>query len=188
LEIGFETACAEMSGVVFEDCDLIHNASVCLDIQNGDYAEVHGVAFRNLRVEYQKGAMPEIFQGGDGLPSPFGGVPVYGAGGRAGVPRLIYIGNPRFRESYAHLTGLLPTGKKGADGKIATVRGILFENISVAREDGVPMPASFIGSEAAGAGFSDIALRNIRIDGKRIRSAEELNMTVGQRVKGLTIE
>ena len=57
IEIGYETSCDEISGVVFEDIDVIHSqyegwqSGGVFTIHNGDRAHVHDVAYRNIRVE-----------------------------------------------------------------------------------------------------------------------------------------
>lgn len=52
LEIGLETGAEEMCDFLFEDCDVIHVTSDALDCMNGDYADVHDVTYRNIRVEF----------------------------------------------------------------------------------------------------------------------------------------
>ena len=52
LEIGAETRAEDISNIVFEDCDIIHVTGSVLDCMNVDYADVHDICFRNIRVEY----------------------------------------------------------------------------------------------------------------------------------------
>lgn len=62
IEIGFETRCEEISGVVFEDMDVIHaeggiwDAGGCLTIHNGDRAHVHDVQYQDIRIEDNHGS------------------------------------------------------------------------------------------------------------------------------------
>ena len=51
LEIGAETRAEEICDITFRDCDLIHLTNVALDCANVDYADVHDVTFRDIRVE-----------------------------------------------------------------------------------------------------------------------------------------
>ncbi len=57
IEIGYETRCEEMSGIVFEDLDIIHceaelySSGATFSIHNGDRALVRDVIVRNIRVE-----------------------------------------------------------------------------------------------------------------------------------------
>jgi hypothetical protein len=180
-EIGLETACKEYRGIVFENSDLIHNSGVCLDIQNGDYADVHDVTFRDLRIEYQKDALPEILQQKD--------EEAYDSGGRIGLPTLIWASNPRFREMYSFL-GIEAAGEeaKGKSGKVGAVFDILYENIEVFLEDGVPVPKSEIYSRIPGSDFCNIRIRNLGINGKPVKTLEELKLESNGRVYDLTIE
>ena len=56
-EIGYETRAAEITDIVFEDCDIIHaeregwSSGGTLTIHNGDRAHVHDITFRDIRVE-----------------------------------------------------------------------------------------------------------------------------------------
>lgn len=54
LEIGAETRAEEICDIVFEDCDVIHVTGPVLDCMNVDYADVHDVVYRNIRVEYDE--------------------------------------------------------------------------------------------------------------------------------------
>ena len=62
LEIGLETDAPEYRDIIFEDCDLIHNSYVAIDIANGYGAPIHDVIYRNIRVEFQADTQPEILQ------------------------------------------------------------------------------------------------------------------------------
>jgi hypothetical protein len=65
LEIGAETCAEEYKNIIFEDCDIIHSAQICMDLQNGDRAKIHGLRFQNIRVEYSKYALPPVLQESD---------------------------------------------------------------------------------------------------------------------------
>ena len=51
LEIGAETRAEEICDITFRDCDVIHSTNVALDCANVDYADVHDITFRDIRVE-----------------------------------------------------------------------------------------------------------------------------------------
>lgn len=51
LEIGAETRAEEICDILFEDCDIIHVMHSVLEAQNVDYADVHDVTYRNIRIE-----------------------------------------------------------------------------------------------------------------------------------------
>ncbi len=95
LEIGAETRAEEISDVLFEDCDIIHLTNDVLDCQNVDYADVHDVTWRNIRIQLDdpipepklQRADDEIYEEGDrdyAPPMLCAGVsyhPEYSAGG-----------------------------------------------------------------------------------------------------------
>ena len=95
LEIGAETRAEEICNILFEDCDVIHVTNDVLDCQNVDYADVHDVTWRNIRIELDdpipepklQRADAEVYAGGDpdyAPPMLCAGVsfhPEYSAGG-----------------------------------------------------------------------------------------------------------
>lgn len=51
LEIGAETRALEICDVTFQNCDIIHTTHKALDIQNVDYADIHDIYYKDIRVE-----------------------------------------------------------------------------------------------------------------------------------------
>ena len=51
LEIGAETRAEDISDITFRNCDIIHAMGTVLDCMNVDYADVHDVTFRDIRIE-----------------------------------------------------------------------------------------------------------------------------------------
>ena len=51
LEFGAETRAREICDITFRDCDVIRCDGPVCDIQNCDYADIHGVTFENIRIE-----------------------------------------------------------------------------------------------------------------------------------------
>ncbi len=62
LEIGAETRAEEMCDIIFEDCDIIHVTGTVLDCYNVDYADVHDVVYRNIRIEYDDVIPAPLYQ------------------------------------------------------------------------------------------------------------------------------
>ncbi len=151
-EIGIETSAPEFRRIRFEDCDLIHNSAAAIDLQNGMEAEIHDVVFRNIRVEYQADTMPEIMQNSDEMK--------YEPGDRRGLAYLINSENHHF------LPGDLPYG---------ATRDILFENIRVFAEPGVPKLPVRIASYSPEAVYRNHTIRNLTINGRRIVSPDQLD-------------
>jgi hypothetical protein len=54
MEVGFELQCARVSGILFEDIDVLccHGHGAVFSIHNGDRALVENVVWRNIRVEH----------------------------------------------------------------------------------------------------------------------------------------
>ena len=65
LEIGAETRAEEIYDVNFENNDIIHCVAYPLDCMNVDYADVHDVSYKNIRIEYDHYMPPTIIQKND---------------------------------------------------------------------------------------------------------------------------
>lgn len=158
-EVGIETCCERYQNIVFRNCDLIHNSAACLDIQNGDDAEIDGVCFENINVEYQSSTMPEIFQADDAQ--------IYDGYGKTHVPFLINIDNHQYTTSFKEKIGY----KERAFGM---VRNVLFRNIRVFSEENNFLPPVRVKSMDQSVRFKDIRLEDIWVDGRKIESIGEL--------------
>ena len=51
LEFGAETRAREIADITFRDCDVIRAADAACEVQNCDYADIHGILFDDIRVE-----------------------------------------------------------------------------------------------------------------------------------------
>ena len=142
--------------LLFEDCDLIHNSTSSLSVKNGNYATIHDVTFRNIRIEYQTETLPEIYQRSEDA--------VYDNQGVMGVPRIIAIANARYG---------------GQTGKFGDTFDILFEDIKVLAEEGVPekLPVYF-GTFSDDVKVADITIRNLTVNGRKITSADGVDLKV----------
>ncbi len=166
LEIGIETFTPEYKNILFENCDLIHSSASCLDVQNGNYACIHDVTFRNIRVEYQSETLPEIVQKSDDM--------VYDNAGRMGVPKLLNVDNHRYG---------------GQTGKFGDTFDILFEDIRVLAEEGVPekLPV-FFGNFSDEVKVENITIRNLTVNGKKITSPDDVDLQVVGKVDNVRWE
>ena len=68
LEIGAETKAEEMCDVIFEDCDVIHTTHTVLDCMNVDYADVHDITWRNIRIQWDDVNPQPLYQTLDATP------------------------------------------------------------------------------------------------------------------------
>lgn len=156
LEIGLETLAEYYRSLSFVDCDLIHNSAVAIDIQSGDYAEICGVEYRNIRVEYQTSALPEQME------NPIGCR--YTGYGNRHVPIFIkictwqyFLGSP-FDEYDEKLVRV-------RKGRRASIHDITFENV-IALVEGDIAPQTVIDVKEP-AVIGKITMKNVsahRID------------------------
>lgn len=153
-EIGFATACAEIRDVVFSDCDLIHNASVCLDIKNGQWADVHDIRYENVNIEYPDGCTPPQIQDSDEARY---------SGGGTHVPLILSVSDRR-RNWQGNVSG---------DDRRCRIRRVSIKNLNIVTES----------PEAESAGirvekcmpfsdYQDITIDGLRINGKKTTSLE----------------
>lgn len=155
LEIGLETACAQYRNILFADCDLVYNSAVALDIQNGDYADVHDVLFEDIRVEYRNNTLPEVLQHN---PSDF-----YEHGDRYAVPVLIGISNPKYNFEDCPLMNV----RRATYG---AVYNIVFRNVRAFGNSDTP--DIFINNHGTGNEVRDIVLENVTYNGRPFRSEQ----------------
>jgi hypothetical protein len=161
LEIGAETCADEYKNIIFEDCDIIHAAFYCLDIQNGDRAHVHDVTFRNIRCEFNKRQLPWFYQ--QDMSAPYSGQP------GKGQPRLFVT------HSYC--------GMFSDDNLLGKISNITLKDIYVLAEEGIAMPESSV--EGAQKKYAttehntvNVTFDGIYYNGKRLASLEEANISV----------
>ncbi len=171
-EIGIETSAPEFKNIEFRNCDLIHNASSALDIQNGCEAVVKNIVFRDIRVEMQADQLPSIYQHSDDMP--------YEPKGQMGVPHLIYSANRSFFNSYPQFSSDSITR--------GITKDILYENITVFAEEGVPKPKILVASIYDSAPFGKHTIRNLVVNGKRITDWKDLQLERQGQVENIILE
>jgi hypothetical protein len=158
LEIGAETSAPELSEVRFRDCDIIRTTHIALDIQCGDRALVHDIRYENIRVELD-----------DVCP----------------VPRMQASREDRYRENPASeyvpnlLVIVIAKNPYSKDPERGNVRDVVYAHISVAGKR-VP-PSSFSGLDAEHT-VANVAIDNLRLNGKLAASAADANLSVGRHV------
>ena len=88
----------------------------------------------------------------------------YDNAGRMGVPKLINVDNHRYG---------------GQTGRFGVTSDILFEDVQVFAEDGVPerLPV-FFGNYSDDVKVENITIRNLTVNGKKISSTEAVALTV----------
>jgi hypothetical protein len=170
-EIGLETSCREYSDIVFRNCDVLRGASVALDIQNGDCAEVHNVVFEDIRVELESFFTASQMQREEKSE--------YTKQGQYAGTALINISNPRFRAMYSFLEGMSNfSDAYGIDLtgiNVASVRDILYKNIAVYYDERIPQKEGKLNlriqvtsKDMPSARYDNIVIDNITVNGKRV--------------------
>ena len=187
-EIGLETACREYKNIVFCNCDILRAGGVALDIQNGDYAEVHDVRFEDIRVEYNSFDARHQLQRTDET--------VFENQGIVEIPYLLCLGNKTFRNKKG--IEMWSADMDPDDIDLSTIEAgiahdVLAKNISVYYDEGVPLDENGkydirikVCSYYDDCTYHDIKVSGIKVNGKEI-SESEANITL-ENTKNFTFE
>ncbi len=154
LEIGAETCADEYRDILFEDCDVLHGSNIQLDLQIGDRARVRDVVFRNIRCEYSRFALPEVYQ--KDMAAPY--TPPAGPY----LPRL--------------LVSQIYDGPWSDDHLLGSAQDVRFEDIQVLADPGLPTPRSeFMGADEThcNRGF---VIDGLYVNGVRQTRLEQANV------------
>ncbi|MDP4133793.1 MAG: glycosyl hydrolase family 28 protein [Bacillota bacterium] len=168
-EIGIETSAKEYKNITFKNCDLIHNSASAIDIQNGNTGDIHNITFENLNVEYQVSTRLEIFQASDEQKYD---------GKITGVPILIWADNHKFNTSRW----------KVDKNSFAGVRDILYKNIFVNAEKGVPPIKIHIMSLSENTIFENFTIDGLFYNGKKVESLKEFIYETNNNVKNVILK
>ena len=156
-EIGAETRAREICDIVFRDCDAIYATHICCDVQNVDYAIVHGILFEDIRCEYDR-HQPHIQTQRDDADT-------YAADPSEYCPARLMASIVWFAPEYSR-GGL----RRGVN------RDVTFRNIRAFAPE-MP-PSEFRGHSAEGC-VRDTVIDGLFLNGLRIASAAEANLRVG---------
>ena len=148
LEIGAETCAPEYRDIVFRNCDVIHGSTINLDIQHHNHALIHDILFEDIRVEYTRYQLSDVYQ--HDMAAPY--QPPEGT--RHPVPLGIYIIN----------SGLF----NDVDYRNGRVRDITFRNIQLLVDDGVPQPAPEFRGLDEEHDIRRVLIDNLTVNGKRL--------------------
>jgi len=151
LEIGLETDAPEYRNIIFEDCDLIHNSIIAMDIANANGALVHDLTFQDIRVEFQADTQPEILQLSDDHR--------YEPGDKK-QPTILYLSHNRHYQPWETREGVN--------------RDILLEDIRVFSEPGVGKPEIALINTSPEQGQRNHTIRNLTVNGQKIQSLQEI--------------
>lgn len=163
LEIGAETRAEEISGVVFEDCHIIHAMGPVLDCCNSDYADIHDVIYRNIHVEFEDTVPKYMIQRADDQ--------VYENLDPDYSPCLMRVS---VEYHYEYSAGGTRRGK---------CHDIRFQNIHL---HGRQTPRIFLQGFDEASATENITVENLYHNGKLVSSLDEVDYTANEFVKNFT--
>ncbi len=152
LEVGVETDVPVMKNIRFSRCDCIRNAHAVLDVRSGSGADISGVLFEDVRVEYQKDFLAPLYQHGDDA--------VYDpALSKYPIPSLLHVDNKiRYDER-----------------KEGNVEDVKVKNLQVFLEEGCPKPKIVAENYSEKAVFSPVEIDGLFINGERQKDLERFD-------------
>ena len=158
LEIGLETWAPYFKGIVFQDCDLIHNNNAALSVHLGGPAIVEDITFRNIRIEYDPSEMKGILQRNRDekvvCPAPWSG-------------HWLSVTNDRMFKPNGFYSAL-----KGVEQfftcPFGTFRSLTVENIAITVDEGAKDPTCVIFPQPESS-FGEITITNVTFNGKSIK-------------------
>ncbi|MBQ3709007.1 MAG: hypothetical protein II889_14050, partial [Clostridia bacterium] len=164
LEIGAETRAEEISDIVFENCDIIHVCGTPLDCCNVDYANVHDVTWRDIRIEMDEVIPPPRYQYRDTEP--------YGEVTPGFVPPVIRA-DVLYHHEYS-----AGGARRGINRKLT------FEDIQIF---GSVRPCFGFSGYSNEFGCRDISIRNVAVNGKRLTDPAEYSLQVGEYSENISV-
>lgn len=163
LEIGAETRAEEICNVTFRSCDIIHVHGAPLDCCNVDYADVHDITYENINVEYDDVIPPGKLQRNDRE--------VYTNDDLDYSPNL-FAAEVFFHPEYS------TSGTRRGKNRSLTVRNI---NLHAGRHTPKIYLSGYDGTHMT----ESIDISDIYVNGKRVESADEINMVIKDNVKNV---
>ena len=152
LEIGAETNAPEYRDIVFRDCDVIHGSTICLDIQHHNHALIHDILFENIRVEYTRYQLSDVYQ--HDMTAPYDPPKPT----RWPVPAGIYVIN----------SGAF----NDVDYRNGAVRNVTLRDVALTVDEGVPDPVpQLLGLDGA-HGIDGVLIEGMTINGRPVGSGD----------------
>ena len=150
LEVGAETCAPYIKDIVFRDCDIIHGSNIMMDIAQGDGADIDGVTFEDIRLEYSGDEMVGAIQREEDAEYP--------NFGKVSVPKPLNI-----------LTGVTMWSIDDYCGNLKNVR---FKDIKISAYDGISFEGCKIKPDEKYGKISGISFENITINGRKCDFSE----------------
>ncbi|MBR2353493.1 MAG: right-handed parallel beta-helix repeat-containing protein [Clostridia bacterium] len=166
LEIGAETKAEEITDITFRDCDLIHLTGSALDCMNVDYADVHHVTFRDIRIECDDVIPAPLIQKKDGE--------VYENPNLDYMPPTLAL-SVVYHHEYS----------KGSEARRGRNRDFLFENIHVFGKKSPKVKCVGFDEEHK---TENVLIRNLFLNGTPIRELSGDAWLMGDFTDRITLE
>ncbi len=165
LEIGAETCAPEYRNIIFEDCDIIHGSSVNLDIQHHNRAEIHHIEFRNIRIEYSKYQLSDVYQHDMSAP--------YIPPDQVRYPLLIaapVLDSTLFMKKIEH----------------GRIHDIVYRDIYIMKDDEVPMPSSSFTGFSPENNVENVLIDGLFVNGIRVADSSAANISRNEYAVNIT--
>lgn len=150
LEIGAETMAAEISDLLFEDCDIIHAVHVALDVQHIGCAACKRIRFHDIRVELDDDFTRPVYQ--EKKDQVYAAKP-----GDRYIPPAIVLEIKTIQNLWF------------GDGARGRIEDIYFKDIAVTAWG---MPPSYLHGYDSEHLVKGVTIENLRINGKAIANLE----------------
>ena len=165
LEIGAEAKAEEIYNIVFQNCDIIHLSGKALDCMNVDYADIHDVVFRDIRIECDEEIPMPLIQGDDGEK--------YENPNHEFMPLTVRIS-----------VDYHPEYSKGSASRRGKIRNIFFEGIHVF---GSKSPIINCYGYDAEHKVENVRITNLFLNGKPIHSLEGDDWRIGNFTESISL-
>jgi len=157
LELGFETWASHIRGIVFENCDLIHNAGSALSVHLGGPAVVEDATYRNIRIECDGSEESPVMQTNR-------------------EQRVSCAAGNRCTWLSVENGKMFGNGFYAADHDFSkepygTIRKLTVENIAIRRTNGAPEPNRRIVARP-GTAFGSLSISSVTLDGMKIEDGK----------------
>ncbi len=166
LKIGSETSAPEIADVIFEDCDVIRTMGALISIRLCSGAQVHDIRFEDIRLEtHDNVPVPRVQKTQD--------EPVAQPEKSNHCPQLVVM---QIEKSYWGFTKI---------ERLGSIRDIVIKDVSIT---GPRFPQSDLFGESDDSCIDNVAVDNLRHNGKRIVGVGNCGMKIGGFVKNVRVQ
>ncbi len=167
LKIGAETNADSFRDIVFRNIDNIHGSAVFMDIQSHNRANIGKVLFENIRTEYSRRQLREVFQTNMTAPYP------------TSAP---------YRHPLLICLSLLNSGLYSTHYRHGTIHDVTFRKISVLTDAPMlPPPRCKITGLDAKHAVSHIVIQGVTQNGHPLSTPQTLPIRINAAVRDVTV-